>query len=196
MLAVPLARTSPREGRYGKLFLAIVVYFVYSNTISILEHLVDRGTVPGFVGVWPVHVVMVLLVLALLVNQTTGGPASRREVALGATAARQGRIVMRILDAYIARHVVVGTLLALAVLLSLTAVATFVDELDSVGRGRYGVAGAIEFVILTLPRHAFVQFPLAAVIGALIGSGPWPSPRSSPWSAPPGCRPAASPARR
>ena len=78
---------------------------------------------------------------------------------------------MRILDAYIARHVVTGTLLALAVLLSLTAVATFVDELDSVGRGRYGVAGTIELVLLTLPRHAFVQFPLAAVIGALIGLG-------------------------
>ena len=78
---------------------------------------------------------------------------------------------MRILDAYIARHVVGGTLLALAVLLSLTAVVTFVDELDSVGRGRYGVGDAIEFVLLTLPRNAFVQFPLAAVIGALVGLG-------------------------
>ena len=78
---------------------------------------------------------------------------------------------MRILDAYIARYVVGGTLLALAVLLSLTAVVSFVEELDSVGRGRYGVGGAIEFVLLTLPRHAFVLFPLAAVIGALIGLG-------------------------
>ena len=78
---------------------------------------------------------------------------------------------MKILDAYIARHVAGGALLALAVLLSLTAVVTFVDELDSVGRGRYGIGGAIEFVLLTLPRHAFVLFPLAAVIGALIGLG-------------------------
>ena len=78
---------------------------------------------------------------------------------------------MRILDAYIARYVVGGTLLALAVLLSLTAVVSFVEELDSVGRGRYGIGGAIEFVLLTLPRHAFVLFPLAAVIGALIGLG-------------------------
>ena len=73
MLAVPLARTSPREGRYGKLFLAVVVYFIYSNGISILENLVDRGKVPGFVGVWPAHAAMALVVLALLVNQTTGG---------------------------------------------------------------------------------------------------------------------------
>ena len=78
---------------------------------------------------------------------------------------------MKILDAWIARHVVGGALLALAVLLSLTAVVTFVEELDSVGRGRYGVAEALEFVLLTVPRHAFVLLPLAAVIGALIGLG-------------------------
>ena len=78
---------------------------------------------------------------------------------------------MKILDAYIARHVVGGALLALAVLLALTAVVSFVDELDTVGRGRYGIGGATEYVLLTLPRHAFVLFPLAAVIGALIGLG-------------------------
>ena len=78
---------------------------------------------------------------------------------------------MKILDAYIARHVVGGTALALAVLLAFTAVVTFVDELGSVGRGRYGIGGAIEFMLLTLPRHAVVLFPFAAVIGALIGLG-------------------------
>ena len=78
---------------------------------------------------------------------------------------------MRILDAHITRHVVGGALLALAVLLSLTALVAFVDELDRVGRGRYGVADAIEFVLLTLPRHGFVLLPFAAVIGALVGLG-------------------------
>ena len=66
---------------------------------------------------------------------------------------------MRILDKYIALHVAGGVLLALAVLLSLTAAASFVDELDSVGRGRYGIGSAIAFVLLTLPRHAFDLFP-------------------------------------
>ena len=78
---------------------------------------------------------------------------------------------MTILDTYIARYVAGGALLVLVVLLSLTAVIGFVDELDSVGRGSYGIGGAIEFVLLTLPRHAFVLFPLAAVIGALLGLG-------------------------
>ena len=73
MLAVPLARTTPREGRYGRLFLAIVVYFVYSNATSIVENLVERGMVPQIVGVWPVHAAMALVVLVLLLAQTTGG---------------------------------------------------------------------------------------------------------------------------
>ena len=78
---------------------------------------------------------------------------------------------MKILDAYIARYVVGGTLLALGVLVSLVAVITFVDDLDLVGRGRYGIGAAIEYMLLTLPRQAFILFPLAAVIGALIGLG-------------------------
>lgn len=78
---------------------------------------------------------------------------------------------MKILDAWIARNVAGGVLLALAVLLSLTAVVSLVDELDSVGRGSYGIGGAMEFVLLTIPRHAFVLFPLAAVIGTLAGLG-------------------------
>lgn len=78
---------------------------------------------------------------------------------------------MKILDAWIARNVAGGALLALAVLLALSAVVSFVEELDSVGRGSYGIGEATEFVLLTLPRHAFVLFPLAAVIGALVGLG-------------------------
>ena len=78
---------------------------------------------------------------------------------------------MRILDAWIARHVVGGALLALAVIMSLSAVVAFVEELDAVGRGRYGIGGALEYVLLTMPRYAFVLLPLASVIGALIGLG-------------------------
>ena len=73
MLAVPLARTTPREGRYARLFLAVVVYFIYSNALSIFEHLLERGTLPAWVGVWPVHATTALVVLALLVNQASGG---------------------------------------------------------------------------------------------------------------------------
>ena len=78
---------------------------------------------------------------------------------------------MRLLDVYIARQVALWALLALAVLVALSAVVTFVDDLDSVGQRNYGIREAIEFTILTLPRQAFVLFPFAAVIGTLVGLG-------------------------
>ncbi len=71
LLAVPLARTSPREGRRAKLFTAVFVYFIYSNTASIFERLLERGMLPGFVGVWPVHVALALVVLVLLLDHQT-----------------------------------------------------------------------------------------------------------------------------
>lgn len=80
MLAVPLARTSPRAGRYGRLFLAVVVYFVYSNAISIFENLADRGAVPSLVGTWPVHAATALAFVVLLANQASGGMRLRSKL--------------------------------------------------------------------------------------------------------------------
>ena len=80
MLAVPLARTSPREGRYGKLFVAVIVYFVYTNAISIVENMVERGAVPEIVGVWPVHAATAAVVFALLLARTTRARRLRAKV--------------------------------------------------------------------------------------------------------------------
>ena len=48
------------------------MYFIYSNVLAIFENLLERGTVPGLVGVWPVHVSTALVVLALLFHQASG----------------------------------------------------------------------------------------------------------------------------
>ena len=135
MLAVPLARTSPREGRYGRLFVAVVAYFIYSNTLSIFENLVERGKVPVAVGVWPVHAMVAVATVALLLAQNAGsrpaGPGLRVLPILGG----RGKCAVRLLDAYIARNVALGALLALAVLTALAAVVTFVDDLDASAPG-------------------------------------------------------------
>ena len=62
---------------------------------------------------------------------------------------------MRILDRYIARQVIGGTLVSLALLVALLGFVTLVDDLDSVGRGDYTLARAFEYMILTLPRQIF-----------------------------------------
>lgn len=65
LLAVPLARLRPRQGRYGRVWLAILVYMFYSNLVSIGKTWLARGTVPEYLGLWWVHAAVVLLAFAV-----------------------------------------------------------------------------------------------------------------------------------
>ncbi len=71
-LALLLARTSPRQGKYAKLFYAILIYFLYNNLIGIARELVEQGRLNPAVGIWPVHIATALLVLAVFFYQTQG----------------------------------------------------------------------------------------------------------------------------
>lgn len=78
---------------------------------------------------------------------------------------------MSILDRYIARQVVGGTAVWLLALVVLFSFISLVDDLGDVGRGDYTMLRALEYMALTMPRRAFELFPLAALIGALMGLG-------------------------
>jgi len=78
---------------------------------------------------------------------------------------------MRILNQYIGMAVVGGTLLVLFVLLALFSFVGFVAELEEVGTGNYELIQAGEFVLLSLPRLAYQLFPVAALLGSMIGLG-------------------------
>ncbi len=66
LLAVPLSKLNPRQGRYSRFFLAVVIYFVYSNLVSAGKVWIARGTIPEIVGLWWTHAVVVLLALAVI----------------------------------------------------------------------------------------------------------------------------------
>ncbi|WP_455374669.1 LPS export ABC transporter permease LptF [Kaarinaea lacus] len=72
MLGVLISRTSPRQGRFSKLFLAILIYIIYSNAISIGRTWIEQNKVPVEVGVWWVHLVLLIFIIGLLYNQVTG----------------------------------------------------------------------------------------------------------------------------
>lgn len=55
LIAVPLARTSPRQGRYGKLMAGILIYLVYANMINVGQVWIAAGTLPAALGMWWVH---------------------------------------------------------------------------------------------------------------------------------------------
>ena len=65
ILAIPLSFVNPRAGRSLNLILALMVYMIYSNLISISQAWVAQGKLSPIEGLWGVHVGMLLL-LALL----------------------------------------------------------------------------------------------------------------------------------
>lgn len=69
MLATLLARTTPRQGRYSKLFVAIAAYVIYHNLMSVAHAWIKYGQVSPGVGMWWVHGLPLLAIIALYVRQ-------------------------------------------------------------------------------------------------------------------------------
>lgn len=85
--------------------------------------------------------------------------------------ARQGAEVMKILDRHLRNAVLSGIGITMFVLLSLFAFFAFVDELADVGKGQYGVWQAMQYVALRLVNLTYQLFPVAALLGCIIGLG-------------------------
>jgi lipopolysaccharide export system permease protein len=77
ILAVPLAELKPRQGRYGRIGLAILVYFVYSNLVSAARTWVEKGTLDPAVGLWWTHATVLAIALYLLYRQSPPAWATR-----------------------------------------------------------------------------------------------------------------------
>jgi lipopolysaccharide export system permease protein len=68
-MALPLSYTTPRSGRYSKLALALIIYLVYSNMLSISDTWIVQGKVPVWVGTWWVHLVAIAIMLLMFWRQ-------------------------------------------------------------------------------------------------------------------------------
>lgn len=66
LLAVPLSRSSPREGRYARIGVGLLLYIIYTNLQTIARVGVEREIAPPWVGVWWVHGLALALALLLL----------------------------------------------------------------------------------------------------------------------------------
>ena len=78
---------------------------------------------------------------------------------------------MTILDRYLAKTVLLHTLMVMAVLLALMTLVTFIGQQDDIGQGSFDVAGAFLVTLLQLPQQAYQLLPIGALIGAIIGLG-------------------------
>jgi len=77
---------------------------------------------------------------------------------------------MRQLDSYVARNVLMATMVVMIVIVGLDAIFTLVDELDNL-KGDYQLLDALLFSGLRLPRRIYEYMPMACLIGCLAGLG-------------------------
>ena len=63
LLAFPLSYTTPRQGRFGKLAIGIVLYAVYANLLITGKSMLEDGKIPSWLGLWWVHAPFVMLSL-------------------------------------------------------------------------------------------------------------------------------------
>ncbi len=69
VIAVPLSRSQPRQGRYGGLAAGVLVYIIYVDLLAAGKVWVERDQVPPLIGVWWVHALFLLVGGILLARQ-------------------------------------------------------------------------------------------------------------------------------
>jgi len=85
ILAVPLSRSQPRAGRYGRLAIGLLVFIIYLNMLSAAKAWIEQSTylnmlsaakawieqstISPALGLWWVHATMFLFAMVLLAVQ-------------------------------------------------------------------------------------------------------------------------------
>ncbi len=74
LLAFPLSYTAPRQGRYSKIAVAILIYALYASVLASVRGMMDKESFPLLPGLWWIHLVMLGLAVWLL-RKYYGKPA-------------------------------------------------------------------------------------------------------------------------
>ncbi|HHF7345058.1 TPA: LPS export ABC transporter permease LptG [Legionella feeleii] len=80
-------------------------------------------------------------------------------------------MVMKLLDRYIAKTVLAAIALVTLMLAGLQVFILFVNQLDDLGKGDYGIVQTALYVFLQMPYQVYLFFPMASLLGCLIGLG-------------------------
>ena len=69
LLALVFSYTHPRRGRYGGLFVAVLIYFLYTNLLGVSDAMLKQGRIPAILGMWWVHGLFLVLSIYLLMRR-------------------------------------------------------------------------------------------------------------------------------
>ena len=61
LLAIPLSFVNPRAGRSANLLIALLIFVVYSNGVSLFQAGVVQGKLPVMLAWWPIHLLAAIM---------------------------------------------------------------------------------------------------------------------------------------
>lgn len=64
-MAIPMSAVNPRTGRFANIIMAVPVFMIYSNLVSMSQAWIAQEKVPAGIGMWGVHAVMIAVLLVL-----------------------------------------------------------------------------------------------------------------------------------
>jgi lipopolysaccharide export system permease protein len=68
LIAVPLSAADPRQGRFGKMFPALMLYLGYFILLMAGRKALEDGNIPPQLGLWWVHAVLLCIGIVLLLR--------------------------------------------------------------------------------------------------------------------------------
>jgi len=80
LIAVPLARVNPRQGKFAKLFPAILLFLGYYLLLMAGRSALDDGIIPINLGLWWIHLSALILGFALLSKERQFGVVIRAKL--------------------------------------------------------------------------------------------------------------------
>jgi lipopolysaccharide export system permease protein len=78
LIAVPLSAVDPRQGRFGKMLPALLLYLGYFLLLLASRRIMEDGNLPSFLGLWWVHVVMLIIGIGLIARDRKTGAIIRQ----------------------------------------------------------------------------------------------------------------------
>ncbi|MFT5814083.1 MAG: lipopolysaccharide export system permease protein [Psychroserpens sp.] len=73
LVAVPLSVVNPRQGKFGKMLPAILLFLSYFLLLTAVRSGIEKGSVPQYIGLWPVHCIVLIFGFSMLVKGRTSG---------------------------------------------------------------------------------------------------------------------------
>ena len=70
-IAVPLAKSRPRAGRYGRIAIGLLLFIIYFNLLSAAKAWIEQGDASPLLGLWWVHGAVLAFGLGLLGAQNS-----------------------------------------------------------------------------------------------------------------------------